>query len=500
MQGRADHMDSHLVNEDLAPVRTRSWKWFDYVSLWMSNVHSIGGYITAGSLFAMGLPAGDVFIALVAGIVIIQVICNLVAQPSFASGAPYPVMARMAFGVRGAIIPGLVRGIIAVGWYGIQTWLASNAVLVLLLRQWPGLAPWADVRLHGLLGLSALGWGCFMFLWGLQGAVFWRGMETIRRFIDWAGPVIYVVMIGLDGWLLWRAGGHVSLDVLGTVPQGMGARMLGIINATALIVAYFSPIALNFGDFSRYGISMGDIRRGNFWGLPVNFIGFSILTLLTIVLTRPVFGRLMVDPVEVVSQIDNPTAVALGVLTFVTATAGVNIVANFVSAAFDFSNLAPHAINWRKGGAIAAVGAIVVTPWNLYARPDVIHLTLDILGTFIGPLTGVLLADYYITRRGKMDTSALYTANPQAPYWYHAGINPVAMATLLFSVLCGLVLVFGPVFSPVRNLSWFVGFSCAIASHVVLSRLWGRAGQTPALASQGRPVIVPAPFSPRGDD
>ncbi len=203
----------------------------------------------------------------------------------------------------------------------------------------------------------------------------------------------------------------------------MGWRLLGIVNAMALIVAYFSPIALNFGDFARYGVSMRDIRRGNFWGLPVNFFGFSVLTLVTIVLTRPVFGRVILDPVETVAQIDSPTAVAIGVLTFVTATAGINIVANFVSAAFDFSNLAPHAISWRRGGLIAAVGALVVTPWNLYARPELIHLTLDILGTFIGPLTGVLLADYYGVHRARTDTAALYTASPQAPYWYRNGVK-----------------------------------------------------------------------------
>ncbi|MFT9166007.1 MAG: NCS1 family nucleobase:cation symporter-1 [Komagataeibacter saccharivorans] len=475
MLDSTDRMDSHLVNEDLAPVRTRSWGWFDYVSLWMSNVHSVGGYVTAGSLFAVGLPAGDVFIALVAGIMIIQVVCNLVARPSFESGTPYPVMARMAFGVRGAVVPALVRGVIAVGWYGIQTWLASNAVLILLLRQWPALAPWADLRQHGMLGLSTLGWAAFLLLWGMQAAVFWRGMETIRRFIDWAGPVIYVVMIALDGWLLWKAGGHISLDVFDVVPQSTGWRILGIVNAMALIVAYFSPIALNFGDFARYGISLRDIRRGNFWGLPVNFICFSVLTLVTIVLTRPVFGRIILDPVETVSQIDSPTAVAIGVLTFVTATAGINIVANFVSAAFDFSNLAPHTINWRRGGLIAAVGALVVTPWNLYARPELIHLTLDILGTFIGPLTGVLLADYYGVRKGRMETAALYTASPQAAYWYRNGINFTAMASLLFSVLCGLGLVFVPVFAPVRNLSWFVGFSCAIASYLALFHIRIRA-------------------------
>lgn len=120
---------------------------------------------------------------------------------------------------------------------------------------------------------------------------------------------------------------------------------------------------------------------------------------------------------------------------------------------------------------IAAVGALVVTPWNLYARPELIHLTLDILGTFIGPLTGVLLADYYGVRKGRMETVALYTASPQAAYWYRNGINFTAMASLLFSVLCGLGLVFVPVFAPVRNLSWFVGFSCAIASYLALSHI-----------------------------
>ncbi|RFD18542.1 NCS1 family nucleobase:cation symporter-1 [Komagataeibacter melaceti] len=478
MADGADHMDAHLVNEDLAPVRVRSWGWFDYVSLWMSNVHSVGGYVTAGSLFAVGLPAGDVFIALVAAIMMVQLVCNLVARPSFESGAPYPVMARMAFGVRGAVVPALVRGVIAIGWYGIQTWLASNAVVILLLRQWPALAPWADTAQHGAMGLSTLGWGAFLLLWLVQGAVFWRGMETIRHFIDWAGPVIYLVMIALDGWLLWRAGGHISLGVFDVTPQGPGARVLGIVNAAALVVAYFSPIALNFGDFARYGVSLRDVRRGNFWGLPVNFIGFSVLTLVTIALTRPVFGRIILDPVETVAQIDSPTAVAIGVLTFVTATAGINIVANFVSAAFDFSNMAPHAINWRKGGLIAAAGSIVVMPWNLYARPDLIHLTLDVLGTFIGPLTGILLADYYFVRRATApDVAALYTASERAPYWYRNGVNPVAMVVLACSVLCGLAVVFVPVCAPVRNLSWFVGFSCAMGFYVAASRLFARPGR-----------------------
>lgn len=463
--------DTHLTNADLAPTGTRTWGWFDYVSLWMSNIHSVGGYVTMGSLFAMGLPVVDVFIALIAAIVIVQVLCNLVARPSQISGAPYPVMTRMAFGVHGALVPAFIRGIISVAWYGIQTWLASNAVVVLLLHQWPGLMFWAQADSHGFAGLSALGWGAFIILWIVQALVFWRGMDVIRHFVDWAGPVIYIVMIGLDIWLLWHAGWrNFSFDIPGVTHHAISARIMGMINAIALVVSYFAPIALNFGDFSRYGISMPAIRCGNFWGLPVNFMGFSLLTLVTIVLTQPVFGRIILDPVETVAQIDSPVAVVVGVLTFVMATAGINIAANFVSAAFDFSNLAPHRISWRCGGMMAAAGAVVMTPWNLYARPELIHLTLDVLATFIGPLIAILLTDYYIVRRSVMDVNALYRRQSNLPYWYHNGINPVAILVMVVAVIAGSAVVFMPALKPIHNMSLFIGGGIAAILYGLLMR------------------------------
>lgn len=471
MHDGAGTPDTHLTNADLAPTDTRTWGWFDYVSLWMSNIHSVGGYVTMGSLFAMGLPATDVFMALIAAILVIQLLCNLVARPSQISGAPYPVMARMAFGVHGALVPAFIRGIISIAWYGIQTWLASNAVVVLLLRQWPELTPWAQVGIHGFAGLSALGWMAFIMLWIVQALVFWRGMDMIRHFVDWAGPIIYVVMIGLDSWLLSRAGwDHFSLDIPGITHHTIAARIMGMVNAIALVISYFAPIALNFGDFSRYGVSMSAIRRGNFWGLPVNFMGFSLLTLVTIVLTQPVFGRIILDPVETVAQIDSPVAVIVGVLTFIMATAGINIAANFVSAAFDFSNLAPHRISWRGGGMAAVAGAVIMTPWNLYARPELIHLTLDVLATFIGPLIAILLTDYYIVRRGVIDVSALYRSQSNLPYWYHNGINPVAILVMVIAVIVGSAVVFMPALEPIHNLSLFIGGGIAALLYGIIMR------------------------------
>ncbi|HDT4323161.1 TPA: NCS1 family nucleobase:cation symporter-1 [Klebsiella aerogenes] len=399
-----------LCNEDLAPTREQNWNWYNIFSFWMSDVHSMGGYVVAASFFTLGLASWQVLICLLAGIVIVQLCANLVAKPSQIAGVPYAVICRQAFGVFGANIPAVIRGLIAFAWYGIQTYLAANALMLVLLKFWPSLAAMTQTS---LLGLSSLGWICFATMWLLQAMVFWHGMSAIKRFID--------------------------------------------IAATALVVSYFSGPLLNFGDFSRYARSMGEIRRGNRWGLPFNFLLFSVVTVVIVSGTQSLFGRMITDPIETVSHVGNDLAVAIGLLTMITATIGINIVANFVSPAFDFSNCAPQKISFRTGGMIAAVGSILLTPWNLFNSPELIHYTLDVLGAFIGPLFGILLVDFYLIKRGQVSIDDLFDDTPKGKYWYRNGFNPKAIAALLPSVAVGLIISFIPALHEVANFSWFIG-------------------------------------------
>jgi NCS1 family nucleobase:cation symporter-1 len=458
-----------LTNEDLAPLRRQTWSRYNIFAFWMSDVHSVGGYITAGSLFALGLSSWQVLVSLLAGILIVQFFCNLVAKPSQVTGTPYPVICRASFGVLGANIPAVIRGLIAVAWYGIQTYLASGAVLLLALHFLPALAPYADVNLHGFAGLSALGWVAFAVMWVLQALLFWHGMEAIRRFIDWAGPAVYLVMAVLCGWLVWKAGWeNIDLRLGGVKFEGWDALPV-MLSAMALVVSYFSGPMLNFGDFSRYGRSFEAVRKGNFWGLPVNFLFFSLLAVLTSAATLPVFGELITDPVHTVARIDNTTAVVIGALTFMIATVGINIVANFVSPAFDFSNVAPQHISWRAGGMLAAVGSVFITPWNLYNNPEVIHYTLDVLGAFIGPLFGILIADYYVVRKQRVDVDALYSMNPRDEYWYSQGYNPRAMWALVPAALLPMLCVVVPDLRVAANYAWFIGTAVGFAAYLLLN-------------------------------
>jgi NCS1 family nucleobase:cation symporter-1 len=464
--------DPRLTNEDLAPLTKQTWGSYNIFAFWMSDVHSVGGYVTAGSLFMLGLSSWQVLVSLLVGISIVYVFCNLVAKPSQITGVPYPVICRSVFGVLGANIPAIIRGLIAVAWYGIQTYLASAALDVVLLKLFPGLMPYADVSQYGFLGLPLLGWFSFALLWVLQALVFWTGMETIRRFIDFCGPAVYVVMFLLAGFLIAKAGwGAIDLS-LGEVKYTGWDAVPIMLGAIALVVSYFSGPMLNFGDFSRYGKSFAAVKRGNLLGLPVNFLVFSILVVVTASLTVPVFGELITDPVATVARIDSTFAIVLGALTFSIATIGINIVANFISPAFDFSNVSPQRISWRAGGMIAAVGSVLITPWNLYNSPDVIHYTLETLGAFIGPLFGVLIAGYYLIARQKVSVDDLFTLSPAGKYWYRKGYNPRAIIATAVGAAVAMVPVLwtdGPGMKTTAQYTWFIGMALGFAVFALIS-------------------------------
>ncbi len=458
--------DKALVNEDLAPLKKQSWGAYNIFAFWMSDVHSVGGYITAGSLFALGIAAWQVLVSLLVGILIVQVFVNLVAKPSQKTGVPYPVINRAIFGVKGANIPAIIRGLIAVAWYGVQTYLAAQSLNIIFLKFIPGAAGLAHAS---FLGLPALGWISYAILWVAQVALFWTGMETIRKFIDFAGPAVYVVMIALAVYLVSRAGlGNIDLNLSTGKPRSFAASIPVMLGAIALVVSYFSGPMLNFGDFSRYGKSFAAVKLGNALGLPINFLFFSILTVLTAAATVPVFGKLIIDPIETVQAIDTPFAVLLGGITFVTATVGINIVANFISPAFDFSNVNPQKISWRTGGMIAAVGSVILTPWNWYNNPDAIRFTLGILGSLIGPLFGILIAGYYLGSKQKVAVDDMYTLSPTGRYWFTRGYNMNAVAAMLGA---GIPTILLTLLLPVGDFGWFIGCSLSFAIFAILERV-----------------------------
>src|SRR5215203_460910 len=465
-QGVPTGYSERLYNEDLAPVKERTWTGYSLFAMWMADVHSIGGYTFAAGLFFLGLTGLQVFLALIVGITVVYFLMNLSGIAGQRHGIPYPVLARLSFGLFGANIPALIRAIIAIFWYGIQTWLASVAVVILLLRIFPGLEGYTH---NSILGLSTLGWICFLVLWAAQLFVLRHGMETVRRFVDWAGPAIYVAMFALAVWIVIESGGHIDFS-LGSKELTAGGTILAFFTAASLVVAYFSTLLLNFCDFARFSPSERMVKVGNFWGLPVNFTAFSLVTVVVTAGSVAVYGEAITDPVALVAKIPNTFILIVGAVTFAIATVGINIVANFVSPAYDLSNAIPKHINFQRGGLITAVLALLVTPWNIYNSPVAINYFLGGLGAFLGPLFGIIFVDYYLVRRGRVDVDALYQEGPSSPYWYQGGVHRRAVVVFAISAVVAVIVALVPAFKAISPFSWFVGAGLSAVLYWVAAR------------------------------
>jgi nucleobase:cation symporter-1, NCS1 family len=443
-----------LYNEDLAPAIERKWTSYSFFAVWMSAIHNIGTYTFVAGLFVLGLTGWQVLAAILIGTAILFFGMNWAGRMGQQTGVPFPVLARISFGIWGANVPALIRAVIAICWYGIQTYLASTAVVVLLLRMNPGLQHWQD---QSLLGLSYLGWACFVFLWVMQLIVITRGMEAVRKFQDWAGPIVWIVMLLMAVWLFAMADWHIPMN-LSVHPLSGSDALSGVLTGAFLLVSTYATMLLNYCDFTRFAKSERAVIAGNFWGIPVNFAAFAAISITMTIGTVVVFGKAITDPALILAKVPNTFVLVVGALMFIVATIGVNVVLNFVSPAYDLANVWPKRITFRRGGIISAVLALVVMPWNLYSNPVVVNYFLGGLGAFLGPLFGIMAADYFLIRRGAVNINDLYRSDARGEYFYRNGVNMRALAVFVPTAAVTVVIALVPALAPIAAFAWPIGF------------------------------------------
>lgn len=446
-------VDPGLYNRDLAPTKKegRTWSAYNIFALWANDVNSLGNYSFAIGLFALGLGTWQILAALGFGAAFLFVLLTLSGYMGIKTGVPFPVMSRISFGTRGAQIPALIRGGVAIVWFGIQTYLASLVSNVLLIALVPSLEPMAH---QNFLGLSVLGWISFTVLWVIQVVIACYGMESIRKYEAFAGPVILITFVALAAWVVIGAGGELRWEPPN--PLTGGAMWLQILGGASLWVAIYGTFVLNFCDFTRGAISKRAIVLGNFWGIPINMLVFGVIVVILTGGQLAIDGTLIESPTDVVQKIPNTFLLVLASLSLLVLTIAVNLMANFVAPSFALANLMPRRLNFRRAAIVSAIIGFVILPWNLYNSPVVIVYFLGGLGAFLGPLFGIVMADYWLLRHQRVDVPALYTHDSAGPYSYRNGINPSAIKALVPSAVISLLFAFLPALHVVSQFSWFI--------------------------------------------
>lgn len=485
-----------LYNEDLAPLPKdkRRWGSFEIFNVWTNDVQSLAGYTLAASLFVLsGINGWYVFGAIILAGIFVNWLVNLTGKPSVKYGIPYAVMARTSMGVKGAQFPALIRGIVAIFWYGAQTYFASTAVALALN------AILGHPEMSTFLGMTWVDWVSYIFVAVLQIALFIGGIAWIEKFLNFAGPAVYVVMIGLLV-AIWIQAGDRLLPAVGSLfdnneVQGWAAvsAFFGVIGT---MIAYFSAVIINFGDFARFSKSEKSMKRGNFYGLPVSLTFFTFLSLFTtagaFIVLQGGEGTPMTNPAEIVGLVGNVFLTIIAAITFVIATIGINLVANFIPPAYDLSNLAPQRISFKAGGYMtAALGFFVGAFWVVVVG-DNLPLFVDTLGAFLAPLYGVLVADYYVVQKRALNVSDLYSMDPKAQYYYKSGWNMRAISAVCIAGVFSIAAVWMPSLHGLSGFAWVIG--AVIGGLLYIAVMWNHqpSAPTPVAAQESEDILVPA--------
>jgi len=477
----ADQANYSLYSEELAPVpvEKRTWNTWNYAALWISMSLCIPTYMLASSLIEGGMNWWQSILTIFLGntIVLIPMILNGHAGARY--GIPFPVFARASFGVKGANIPAILRAIVACGWFGIQTWIGGTSIFLMVKAWWPAIndLPQVFPESVGLQTGPAL---TFLLFWLLNMYIVKNGVESIRRLLVFKAYFLPLAAIALFLWAVSAADGLGPILAQPSRFPDSPSFWKYFFPALTGMVGYWATLSLNIPDFTRYATSQKAQINGQAIGLPPSMTLFAFVGVVVTSATVIIYGETVWDPLVIAGRFDSKVLVSLGMIAVAISTLATNIAANIVSPANDFMNLAPSRIDFRKGGYITGIIGIFIFPWKLVADPTgYIFTWLIAYSSLLGPIGGIMIADYYFLRRKILRTGDLYSSN--GIYTYAGGYNGIAIAALLagilpnvpgFLVTVNLVsLELFPVWlSSLYNYAWFVGFLVSGMVYLLLMR------------------------------
>ncbi|HEY1648468.1 MAG TPA: NCS1 family nucleobase:cation symporter-1 [Terracidiphilus sp.] len=465
--------DPSLSNRDLLPTTPaqRTWVFYNYTALWFSMCMEITTYQLASSLIAKGMDWKQAIGTVLLGNLIVLVPMLLNAHAGAKYGIPFPVFIRAPFGVRGANLAAILRAVVACGWFGIQSWIGGTAIHAMLTVIWP-----AAAASNGLL------WACFLGFWLLNMVVVWRGVESIRRLQAFGAPFMFVMAGALLIWVRMKAGSFGTMLSTPSRFHSTGEFLRVFFPSLTAMVGYWATLALNIPDFTRYSKSQSAQSWGQAFGLPVAMVLYTFVGIAVTSASAVLFGHAIWNPIELIGAFHQPVVAFIALVAILIATLNVNIGANVVSPSNDFSNLYPRLISFRTGGLITGFLGLAMCPWRLLATPDAyIFGWLVGYSGLLGPVAGIMVADYFLIRKTELDVNSLY--HREGIYYYTKGINPRAIVALLLGV--GIALV-GLAVKPLHFLydyAWFAGFFTA--GIVYLALMW---------------LSAPAPFSQSAEE
>jgi cytosine/uracil/thiamine/allantoin permease len=552
---KEDVSNSSLYSEDLAPVPSnqRTWSKWHLAAIWVGMAVCIPTYLLASYMIKTGLNWYEALIIIGLANLIITVPMVLNGHAGVKYGIPFPVIGRAAFGTKGVHLASVTRGIIACGWFGVQTWIGGLAIYAIFN---------AATGSTGELGLSIGKFIAFGIFWIINMYFIWKGTESIKWLETYSAPILIIMGIVLIYWSYAKADGFsVVLDqseqlektsaaitekdtslylnlnalkdkegelkvaeyvivgfddevwkpytsepieidggyaeqikfegesvqvqfrngeVLSSVvtasvvsdDSSSGSKLWSYLLWLTAMVGFWATMSISIADITRYAATQKDQVAGQFIGLPATMMLYSFVGIFVTCAAVINFQDILIaddapwDPVSLIARFKNPIVVIVAQIFMIIATLSTNIAANVIAPSNAFSNFWPKKISFKSGGTITGILGILIMPWWLLNE---ISGFLIFVSGLLGPVLGILIADYYLIRKKKLELDELY--KEEGIYSYNkTGFNKAAMIALFIGVFVALIGYWVPALSFLYSLSWFSGFIISFVLYYLLMK------------------------------
>ena len=475
-----------LVNWDLVTVNpnNKNWNWKDLFYFWGVNIQSVIGFSLITSLYLVyNLNSFIVFFGTILGSILVYFFSNLIGKPSQKFGLPFVVILRSALGVQGAKYFGLIRSLVGIFMFGIQTYFLSKAfgylIRIFIFSLDSSLLD-QDVFLVFLLGLNIIDWFAFIVSVTLQIFLFSVGMNFNKKLIKFSAILVYLGMILFFFSVLLNDVKSTTSTFLDSVNLNNFANkdnLLPLITVAGTTFAYFSIVILSFGDFSRYIKNESELKKGNF-SLILNLIIFSFFALFIVTGVDSFLkqdpenlSKILTNPTDIIGKMNNLIVTNLVLIFIIIASLSTNLIANFIPSQYSLINFIPSSLSLKSSSYIIAIfGLVIGMFWLTYFSQIGILSFIDTFAAFFGPLFGIMVSDFYLIKKGTLINKDIYSLETNGAYYYSKGWHIKGVYSLMLGFVFSASTIWNANLMFLQSYAWVIGAFVSAFIYYLLAR------------------------------
>jgi NCS1 family nucleobase:cation symporter-1 len=475
-----------LSNWDLVTVNPnyKTWNWKDLFCFWGVNIQSIIAFSLIASLYIVyDLNTFVVFFGTILGSFLVYIFSNLIGKPSQKFGLPFAVLLRSSLGFKGAKYLGLIRALVGIFMFGVQTYILSKAfgfLIRILIFSIDSSLLSKDIFLFFLLGIDIIDWISFIFVIIFQTLMFSVGINFNKRLINYSAITVYAGMIIFFFGILLsdvKLTSQAFAELLDYENLIDNENIFALLSVAGAIFAYFSIIIVTFGDFSRYVKSESELKKGNL-SLLINLIIFSFFSVF-IVIGSDVFlnlrfldlSSILTNPTDIVGKFDNTSITVIAIFFIIISSASTNLVANFIPSQYSLINFLPNSLNLKSASYIILIVSFLIGIFWVTVLSQIGILSfVDTFSSFFGPLFGVMIADYYLIKSQSISNKDIYSTDTSGIYYFSSGWHIKGLYSLLVGFIFSASTIWNPNLMFLQSFAWIMGAIISLITYYLLTK------------------------------